>query len=295
MALKDIFSRSKTDKLENMSATIHLDLQAAQRNLAELEAQRGDMAYAIASGEGGAEGKMVAYRAEVADARQLVADLQAAYAVSMARDQRLAEQNRLALKVSQVKAIEQHLLARTKDAIRLAAAIENAANAYADIIAANSKIERLIPAGTFVPSETGTIIPFHLFKSVVAEELFRVGHGERRCNGLTYNFAFPGAVVADMRKAANPAALDPLEKKFKQSAKWILSVLRGETSAKPLAVDENDLSDVLGAEQAAPVPEIPPLLANAHQVAADDIAVSVGEAAGDAINIAMPPQKVSMS
>jgi hypothetical protein len=84
------------------------------------------------------------WRDGVAVAETRVSDLQAALAVATQKDAAADQARRVAGHQAMVRALQQHIAARTKEALKISAAISNLSDAFMAIQQANQKVAALM-------------------------------------------------------------------------------------------------------------------------------------------------------
>ena len=221
MVFQNKFPPRAANPLAATAPAIAAKLQAAQSEVAELEAQHGDAALAAINGEPGAEDRLVAFDSKLKTARAHVATLQAAHAAAIKRDQSVLAEQRASLRKTQINALRKHIERRNREAEQLSAAIVELASHYHALLDATVKARGVVPIGSQWPESYFDFGP-DAIRRLVAQEMFRLSASAGAANAL------PGAHCGEARYEHQPSAMPQLVERVKEASGYIFKTLSGK-------------------------------------------------------------------
>lgn len=199
-------------------------LDEAEHTLAALEAEHGPLALSAFLKEHGADEALAAWHDRHQAQRATVDSLRAAHAAALEVDA-LAQRRAVAsIRKSQMHAVSQHLAARDKAALALAVALENATDAYRDLVKRSGQARAANPAGGEWPS--GTMCEPNALRDLVAAEIYRA-MGAPKADGQC---PFPGGRVANPMLYQDPKAIPPLLDTLKAATAGTLDIIYGRAA-----------------------------------------------------------------
>jgi hypothetical protein len=204
------------------AADIQNRLQAAQQELAAIEARHGDLALAAIGGADGAQTEFDAATAALTKARGTVATLSAAHKAAIERDEANLRRSRAALQKSQLAAVRSHLNARDAAADAIATAIAEMAKQWKLLLERSAKARNANPIGGKFPS--GALCGVQELQTLVAYELHRActdGNG-----GEVGGEELPGSLR--FAEGWPPTAAPPLVEKLRAASLHVVAVLTGK-------------------------------------------------------------------
>jgi hypothetical protein len=212
---------------------IRARLGAAERALAQLEADQDRLYLADVLNEPGAADALTSWREKVEIQRHEVHRLRAALRAAEAADSAAKRSQDDALHDMAVNSVRQHLHARDRAAVELSAALETAAEAWRTMLERSDKASRVF----FGPDHRWpqeALCGLQDLRRLVEGEIYRIGAGSATRNGVARDQALPGAVCHDLRLANQPERVPALVDVLKTATAHTLAVLQGKQPV-PLA------------------------------------------------------------
>lgn len=219
MKVTSLFGRNLPAATGPLAPRFQQQLAEARERLNTVRQQHAQLAFNVATGAENAGLEMQQHRAEVAALEAEVADLAAGLQIASAKDADADQAKRLAIHASRVASLRQANAAREKAALRLGAAIENAAVEYANLLAVNERIASLLGAEG-LPADS--LVPLSALRRAISYEIFRVAPGPAD-NMRQFPLRFPGGAAPDIFQQGNPSALQSLAEAVKEAGARLLA------------------------------------------------------------------------
>jgi hypothetical protein len=201
-------------------AALQTRLADAIRRIRELESQYATVSLEWAAGGPAEAAKRDRLEADVTAAKRDRDALSAALALAREAEAIRDRENAAAIRATQVRAVVQQLRARTRAAVELSAAIEQAADAFRRMISASEKARAACPIGTAWPM--GGLVEFHELRKLVEIELYRHGGDP----SLSHARSFPGGHPRDLSKISDLASLKPLAEELQAADDFVINTLK---------------------------------------------------------------------
>ena len=211
--------RAKTGPKPPTSTELKRQLETAQAQLANLEAQHGALALDALANVPGADDKLKDLEAQLSAQRSRIATLKAAHGTAGEREAAALAAHRAGLQKSQRRAAANHLSAREKAAIALSAALEEAAKQYRALIQSSEKAQAACPILTSWPN--GSLCGFDAVRRLVTGEMWRVSAQPGDSDKKT----LPGASFPSLETQWAPGNVTPLVDQVKKANEQITTRL----------------------------------------------------------------------
>lgn len=202
-------------------ATLQTRLADANRRIRELESQFAAVALEWAAGGSTEAVKRDRLETDLTTAKRDCDALRAALALACEVEAARERENAAALRAKQVRAVVQHLRARTRAAADLSNAIALAVAAFRDMVNASDKARAANPIGG--PWPMGGLIEFHEIKRLVEVELYRLSQVPGSLNRAR---SFPGSDPHNIT-LPDPASLKPIAEALQAADDFVIASLKG--------------------------------------------------------------------
>lgn len=203
-----------------LTSRVDEKLHAAEERLAGLDAQRAELALAVATDTPGAAGKLTELEKQIVAVRNDVDRMREARRLAIERDDRAELEARKKLRQSQFSALRAHADARLKAAKEIAAGIETAALAYRRYLTATEKMIAAVPIGCKMPP--GANLGYA--QSEIAAELYR----HSGISQIGDRGAMPGANPPTEFYRYTPATIPPIEEVIGAANSYILNNIKDQ-------------------------------------------------------------------